>query len=81
MRLDPLLVTVFCLVACAIVFAWGLLMLIRPERFGELARVDWNADVVDATDRRRRVTVRLSGLVFALVSAAFIVLMVVSLMR
>ena len=42
---------IFGIIIAALVLAWGLLMALSPTRFWDLARVDWNADVVDTRDR------------------------------
>lgn len=81
MEVSPLFVSIFCVLGCGILLAWGVLALFRPERFGELARVDWNADVVDPRDRRHRTMVRILGFVATLVSGVFLALILVALFR
>ena len=51
----------FGIIIAALVLAWGLLMALNPTRFWDLAKVDWNADVIDTHDRHKRHLVRIAG--------------------
>jgi len=51
----------FGIIIALIVLAWGALMAFRPHRFWDLAKVDWNADVIDTRDRHKRHLVRIAG--------------------
>ena len=62
----------FWIVAAGIVFAWGLIMVISPERFWSLAIVDWNADVIDPHHHRMRSFVRIAGVVAVVMSGSML---------
>lgn len=63
---------IFWILISAIVLAWGLIMVISPERFWSLAKVDWNADVIDPRDHRMRTFVRIVGIVAVLLSGSML---------
>ena len=67
---------IFGIIIVALVLAWGLLMALSPTRFWDLARVDWNADVVDTRDRRKRHLVRIAGWIIAGLAGAMIILLI-----
>ncbi len=73
---DLQLIT-FGIIIAALVFAWGVLMAFNPERFWDLSRVDWNADVVDTHDRRKRHLVRIAGWFVMLLAGALLVILAV----
>lgn len=62
----------FGIVITALVLAWGLLMALNPTRFWDLARVDWNADVIDTHDRHKRRLVTIAGWIITALSTAMI---------
>lgn len=66
------LITVGIIIA-ALVFAWGALMAFNPHRFWNLAKVDWNADVIDTRDRHKRHLVRIAGWVIMVLSGILLV--------
>ena len=64
-----------------LVLAWGLLMALSPTRFWDLAKVDWNADVIDTRDRHKRHLVRIAGWIITLLSGALIVGLLIVVIR
>jgi len=72
---------VFWLIASGVVLAWGLIMLFSPGLFWKLARVDWNADVLDPANPRRRHILQLAGLFVSLISGSMLFGLVRALMR
>lgn len=71
----------FGIIIAALVLAWGLLMALNPTRFWDLARVDWNADVIDTHDRRKRHLVRIAGWIVSVLAVALIAGLVVALLK
>ncbi len=71
----------FGIIIAALALAWGLLMATNPTRFWDLARVDWNADVVDVRDRHRRHLVRMAGWIISGLALAMIVGLVLLLLK
>jgi hypothetical protein len=71
----------FGIIIAALVLAWGLLMALNPKRFWDLAKVDWNADIVDVRDRRKRHFVRIAGWIITVLAAAMIIGLIASLIR
>jgi hypothetical protein len=67
----------FGIIIAALVLAWGLLMALSPTRFWDLAKVDWNADVIDTHDRHKRHLVRIAGWIITVLSTAMIVGLIV----
>lgn len=67
----------FGVIIAALALGWGLLMALNPHRFWDLAKVDWNADVVDTHDRRKRHLVRIAGWIIAAISAVLIIILLV----
>jgi hypothetical protein len=63
----------FGIIIAALVLAWGLLMALNPTRFWDLAKVDWNADVIDTHDRHKRHLVRIAGWIITSLSTLMIV--------
>lgn len=63
---------IFGTIITALTLAWGLLMALNPTRFWDLAKVDWNADVIDTHDRRKRHLVRIAGWIITGMSLATI---------
>lgn len=61
-----------------LVFCWGALMAFSPQRFWNLAKVDWNADVIDTRDRRKRHMVRIAGWMIIAISVLFLVGIVIA---
>ena len=72
---------IFGIIIAALVLAWGLLMALSPTRFWDLAQVDWNADVIDTRDRRKRHLVRIAGWIITGLAGAMIVMLIVALVR
>jgi|KBSSwiStaDraftv2_1062776.scaffolds.fasta_scaffold2011280_2 hypothetical protein len=71
----------FGLIISWLVLAWGLLMALSPTRFWDLAKVDWNADVIDTRDRHKRHLVRIAGWIITLLSGALIVGLLIVVIR
>ena len=71
----------FGLIISWLVLAWGLLMALSPTRFWDLAKVDWNADVIDTRDRHKRHLVRIAGWIITVLSGALIVGLMIVLIR
>jgi hypothetical protein len=63
----------FGIIISALVFAWGALMAFSPQRFWNLAQVDWNADVIDTRDRHKRHLVRIAGWVIMVLAGIILV--------
>lgn len=72
---------VFGIIIAALVLAWGLLMALAPVRFWDLAKVDWNADMVDTHDRHKRHLVRIAGWVVTVIGAALLISMIIALVK
>ncbi len=79
--MNNLQLVTFGIIIAALVLAWGLLMALSPTRFWDLAKVDWNADVVDVRDRRKRHLVRIAGWIIAALAGAMIVGLIVGILR
>lgn len=62
----------FGIIISALVFAWGALMAFNPQRFWNLAKVDWNADVIDTRDRHKRHLVQIAGWVIMVLSGIIV---------
>jgi hypothetical protein len=71
----------FGIILALVVFAWGTLMAFCPNRFWNLAKVDWNADVIDTRDRRKRHLVRIAGWLVILVSVGLLSGILLAIMR
>jgi hypothetical protein len=71
----------FGIILALVVFAWGTLMAFCPNRFWNLAKVDWNADVIDTRDRRKRHLVRIAGWMVILVSMGLLAGIFLALLR
>jgi len=71
----------FGIIIAALVLAWGLLMALNPTRFWDLAKVDWNADVIDTHDRHKRHLVRIAGWIITVLSTAMIIGLIVVLFK
>lgn len=71
----------FGIIIAALVFAWGVLMAFRPHRFWDLAKVDWNADVIDTRDRHKRHLVRIAGWMIMAVSGLMLIGLIVAIIR
>ncbi len=71
----------FGIVIALLVFAWGALMAFSPYRFWNLAKVDWNADVIDTRDRRKRHLVRLAGWMIIVLSIGLLTGIILALVR
>lgn len=71
----------FGIIIAALVLAWGLLMALNPTRFWDLAKVDWNADVIDTHDRHKRHLVRIAGWIVTAFAFAMIVGLILTLYR
>ena len=71
----------FGIIIATLVLAWGLLMALNPTRFWDLAKVDWNADVIDTRDRHRRHLVRIAGWIVTGFAFAMIVGLILVLYR
>jgi len=56
-------------------------MALSPTRFWDLAKVDWNADVIDTRDRHKRHLVRIAGWIITLLSGALIVGLLIVVIR
>ncbi len=69
----------FGLVASVLGIAWGLLMALNPWRFWDLAKVDWNSDVVDARDHHKRHLVRIAGWIITAISASMLLILAIAL--
>lgn len=68
----------FGIIIVLLVFAWGALMAFTPQRFWDLAKVDWNADVIDVRDRRKRHLVRIAGWMIIAVSALTLIVLILA---
>ena len=62
----------FGIIISALVLAWGLLMALNPTRFWDLAKVDWNADVIDTHNHHKRRLVQIAGCIITVLSTAMI---------
>jgi hypothetical protein len=71
----------FGIIIAALALAWGLLMALNPTRFWDLAKVDWNADVIDTHDRHMRRLVRIAGWTITTLSTAMVVGLIVVLLK
>lgn len=71
----------FGIIIALLVFVWGALMAFSPHRFWNLARVDWNADVIDTRDRRKRHLVRIAGWMLIGLSTFLFVGIILALVR
>ncbi len=71
----------FGVIIALLVFAWGALMAFSPHRFWDLAKVDWNADVIDTRDRHKRHLVRIAGWLIMVVSGALLAVLIISSIR
>lgn len=71
----------FGVIIALLVFSWGALMAFSPHRFWNLARVDWNADVIDTRDRRKRHLVRIAGWMIMVVSALLLAGLIMAAMK
>jgi hypothetical protein len=71
----------FGIIIAALVLAWGLLMALNPTRFWDLAKVDWNADVVDTHDYHKRRLVRIAGYIISILSTSMIIGLVLLLLN
>jgi len=71
----------FGIIILLLVFAWGALMAFSPQRFWNLAKVDWNADVIDVRDRRKRHLVRIAGWMIIVVSTMMLVVLVLAALK
>ena len=71
--MNNLQLITFSIIISALVFAWGALMAFNPHRFWNLAKVDWNADVIDTRDRHKRHLVRIAGWIIMFVSGAIVI--------
>lgn len=71
----------FGIIIVLLVFAWGALMAFSPQRFWNLAKVDWNADVIDVRDRRKRHLVRIAGWMIIVVSTMMLVVLVLAALK
>ncbi len=71
----------FGMIIAWLVLAWGLLMALSPTRFWDLAKVDWNADVIDTRDRHKRHLVRIAGWILTVLSGTVIIAMLTALIR
>lgn len=72
---------IFWILISGIVLAWGLIMVISPERFWSLAKVDWNADVIDPRHHKMRNFVRIAGVVAVVMSGSILWELVRDLLR
>jgi hypothetical protein len=68
----------FGVIVVLLVFAWGALMAFSPQRFWNLAKVDWNADVIDVRDRRKRHLVRIAGWMIIGVSTLMLIELIIA---
>lgn len=59
--MSSLQLATFGVIIALFVLVWGALMALSPQKFWSLAKVDWNADVIDTRDRRKRHLVRIAG--------------------
>lgn len=71
----------FGIIIASLSLAWGLLMALNPARFWDLAKVDWNADVIDTHYRHKRRLVRIAGWIITALSAAMVVGLILVLLR
>ncbi len=62
----------FGIIIASVVLVWGALMALSPQKFWNLAKVDWNADVIDTRDRRKRHLVRIAGWMLIAISLLLI---------
>jgi len=76
--MNTLQLATFGIVIALIAMAWGALMAFSPQRFWNLVRVDWNADVVDTRDRRKRHLVRIAGWMIIGISLLLLVGMIMA---
>ena len=72
---------VFWLIFAAALLAWGLIMLISPKIFWTLARVDWNADVVDTRVPRHARMVRAGGALIAVCAGSLLAGLLLAMFR
>jgi hypothetical protein len=59
--MNNLQLVTFGVIIALLILVWGALMAFSPHKFWNLAKVDWNADVIDTRDRRKRHLVRIAG--------------------
>lgn len=71
----------FGVIIALLIFAWGALMAFSPKRFWNLAKVDWNADVIDVRDRRKRHLVRIAGWMIIALSLLLMVGLILAVLK
>ncbi len=79
--MDTTQLATFGIIFALLFLGWGALMALSPKRFWNLAKVDWNADVVDIRDKHKRHLVRIAGWMIVCVSLGMLIGIILALVR
>lgn len=79
--MDTAQLATFGIIFALLFLSWGALMALSPQRFWNLAKVDWNADVIDIRDKHKRHLVRIAGWMIICVSLGMLIGIVLALLR
>lgn len=76
--MSNLQLVTFGVIIALLFLAWGALMALSPQKFWNLAKVDWNADVIDTRDKRKRHLVRIAGWMIIAVSLLLLIGLIIA---